>query len=862
MKRAKRLISTLLYNKFFLQLILAAFMIGMAVFFISHQHLEVLKIRDQLSQSNPWYVLLGIVLTVLYVVFQGMMYVYSFKALGQKVSFLGAVRLYLKRNLVSIFLPAGGFSSLLFFTREVENEGVSKSQIHLASTLFGFISILSVVVVAVPILGFALLSKDLQLAEMLGFGFLLLLTSAFFLLFYSVSKKGKAYRWISRLKPSLVLILDEMIGHQIDNRKVWKTLFFSILIEFIGIIHLYIAMLALGLEASWMASSIGYITMVILLMASPFLRGLGAIEVSLTLILGQFGLPMLMAAAVTLLFRFFEFWLLLLGGLLSFITHKDNLILRVLPAFILLLLGVVNMISSVTPAIPERLMMMRGLIPDELIHASNVLVLVFGFLLLILSVFLLQGSKRAWYVGLFLTVFSFIGHIIKGADYEEATLAFVAFASLLFTKNGYKLKPHPVLTRISYIVLTYSIIAILTFGVSGLYFMNNRHFGMQFDFWVAVKTILRLFFLFDDSGLQPRTVFAQNFIYTIYALGGMLLSFIFFSILKPYFSKPYNSHEDRVLARSILEKYGRSALDYFKTYPDKFYFFSDNRDGFISFKVTRYFAIVLENPVCKDEEAFMDLVRKFDTYCQENGFVSVFYRVPQQSLKMYESLGKKYLPVGDEAVVDLNSNTLDGGKIKTTTSAVHRLTTDGFIVNIHTAPHSDGFMKKLELVSQSWLDAIHQKEIAFTEGVFDVKILRNQTIITVEDVEERVYAFLNLIPDYAPGEATYDMIRKIKDAPNGVLDLLLAKTLQYLKEQGFESVNLGLAPLSGVKGINFTEKAVKYAYENLKALGHFKGLRNYKDKFQPRWEPKFLVYSQAHHLLQVPGALKRVSEGK
>lgn len=63
------------------------------------------------------------------------------------------------------------------------------------------------------------------------------------------------------------------------------------------------------------------------------------------------------------------------------------------------------------------------------------------------------------------------------------------------------------------------------------------------------------------------------------------------------------------------------------------------------------------------------------------------------------------------------------------------------------------------------------------------------------------------------------------NAPNGVLDLLLAKTLLYLKDQGFKSVNLGLAPLSGLQGINLTEKAVKYAYDNLKALGHFKGLR-------------------------------------
>jgi phosphatidylglycerol lysyltransferase len=72
---------------------------------------------------------------------------------------------------------------------------------------------------------------------------------------------------------------------------------------------------------------------------------------------------------------------------------------------------------------------------------------------------------------------------------------------------------------------------------------------------------------------------------------------------------------------------------------------------------------------------------------------------------------------------------------------------------------------------------------------------------------------------------------------------------------------MGLAPLSGIEGINLAEKTIRYAYENLKMFGHFKGLRKYKDKFFPRWEKKYIIYSNDYHLLQVPNALKRVSEG-
>lgn len=172
------------------------------------------------------------------------------------------------------------------FTSEVEDGKVTKSQIHLASALFAFSSILSVVVVAIPILGFALLKFDLQPAELLGIGFLLILILCFFVFLYSVAKKGKAYRWLSHIRPSMILFLDEMIAQKIDRKQVWMVFVSSTIIEIIGILHLYVAMMALRYEPSWPAAIIGYAVMVIILVASPFLRGLGAIEVSLIFILG------------------------------------------------------------------------------------------------------------------------------------------------------------------------------------------------------------------------------------------------------------------------------------------------------------------------------------------------------------------------------------------------------------------------------------------------------------------------------------------------------------------------------------------------------------------------------------------------
>ena len=843
-------------------MILAIFMVGMAVFFLSHEHVEILKIRQQLVNTNPWWVGLGLLFTLFYILSMGGMYVFSFRSIGAKVSWKSTIKLYLKRNVVSVFLPAGGFSSLLFFTGEVEKEGVSKSQIHLASTIFGFMSIFSVVVVAIPIIGYTVWQSSISTAALGGFIALVVLTLLFASFLISLFRRTWAFKLLARYKPEWMEVLQEILNKEIKRTFLLAVLFFSVVIEVVGIAHLYISMLALGVEPSLMASMIGYVTMVLLLMASPFLRGLGAIEVSLTFILGQYGYSVVVAASMTLLYRLFEFWLPLLTGMLSFISKKDNPILRVLPGFLMFVLGLVNIVSALTPSVPERLVFLKDWLPESVLSMSNGLVLAIGLYLLILFVFLLQGSRRAWYAGIVLSVLSIAGHLLKGVDYEEALLALFAIGALWRTRDFYRLKPHKELTKLSIQVLAGSLIAVLVFGVLAFMLLDAKHFKTDFDFLSSVQCMFRVFFLFDESGLVPQTTFARHFLDAMHIVGMLVLCFIFFSLLKPIFSKPYNTPDEKELATLILQKYGASATDYFKIYPDKLYFFADDKDGFISFKVTKGYAVTLGNPICKDDEAARELIRNFDKFCLENGMISVFYRIPKESLELYSDLGKRNVPVGDEGIVDLEDFSLNGLHMKSTRKVIRHLQAKGFTTAVHEPPVSEDLLHKLIAVSDSWLHEMHEKDLSFTIGDLNPEYLKNQILITVEDEVGSVYAFLNIIPDDASVVAAYDTIRKMEHAPEGVMDMLLVRTMIYLKDQGYQSVNLGMAPLSGISGNSFTERTARYAYENFKSYKHLRVLRLFKEKFSSRWEQKFLVYSNNYHLPRIVNVLKRLSKGK
>ena len=215
--------------------------------------------------------------------------------------------------------------------------------------------------------------------------------------------------------------------------------------------------------------------------------------------------------------------------------------------------------------------------------------------------------------------------------------------------------------------------------------------------------------------------------------------------------------------------------------------------------------------------------------------------------------------LGQEGIVDLNKFSLEGGARKSIRNAISKVKDRGYKIYFHLPPIKDGQLQKIKSVSDDWLFDTDRSEIIFSQGMFDWEELKQQTLITVENSEEKVIAFLNIIPDYAKGESTYDLLRKTSDAPNGVMDFILVEMFSYLKSQGFETVNLGFAPMSGLKDpTKFSEKSMKFAYEKIRGFANYKGMREYKEKFATIWYNKYLIYDHDYDLMQIPRALSKV----
>jgi phosphatidylglycerol lysyltransferase len=838
-------------------LTLSFFLIGF--WFIKEEQSELYQIKNSITEAKPQWVFVAFLVTVLYIFLQGLMYVVSFVAIGAKITWKDANTLFLKRNFISVFIPAGGITSLFLFTDALLKKGTTKTEIHLASAIYGFVGIVSVIILAIPLFLFSLLEGSIGDTEWLVLCLVIVILPLLVLLFNSIIQKGKFYRLLLKSFPKIEPFLIDLHEQKINRNAFSKIVLCSLLIDAAGIVHVYIAMKALQFEPSLFAATMAYVIAVIFLIISPFLRGLGAVEVSMGYVLIQYSFTNMEAVAITLFYRVFEFWLPLFLGVILFISKIQKLLLRVVPAFLLLTLGIINIVSVLTPAINSRLVILKNFLPVEAIHTSNYLVLTAGLFLLVTAAFMLKGLRTAWWFALLLSVISLIGNLTKAIDFEESAIAFLVICVLIATRKEYYVKTSPRLGIIGLQTSLLSILAVLIYGVLGFYFFDKKHFNIDFSLAESVRYTLQNYFLIGSDNLHPTGTFAMHFLISIKISGLLSFGFLIYTLVKPSIYKYNVTAEEKEIAAGLLHQYGNSSLDYFKTYFDKLIFISKNKNAFISYRLSGNFAVALENPVGGNDAEIESCIVEFDQFCYGFGLRSIYYRIPEASLKTYTEIGKKYFFLGQAAIVDLREFHLEGQNRKSLRNSLKKITDLGLQSVVNEPPVKDGLLQQIKAVSDQWLQETSRKEILFSQGIFLWDELKNQTIITVENSEGKILAFLNIIPDYAKNESTYDLIRKTDDAPNGIIDFMMVALFNYLKSKEINYVDLGLAPMSGIENPQtIQEKSMKYAYERVKSFSHYKGLRDFKDKFSPSWHNQYIVFTDDYDLIQIPRILAKV----
>jgi phosphatidylglycerol lysyltransferase len=290
---------------------------------------------------------------------------------------------------------------------------------------------------------------------------------------------------------------------------------------------------------------------------------------------------------------------------------------------------------------------------------------------------------------------------------------------------------------------------------------------------------------------------------------------------------------------------------------DKALFMNECSTGFIMYAIAGRSWVALGDPVGSPAEQ-EELAWGFREAAYRNGARAVFYEVSREHLSLYVDLGLRLFKLGEQGRVPLDDFRLEGkerAKLRQPVRMCERL---GCRFDIVPPSDVESLLPQLRVVSDAWLAEKRTREKGFSLGRFDARYLVNFPMALVWRGDE-IIAFANVLTAGTKDELSIDLMRHLPDAPNGIMDFLFVKLMQWGATQGYRWFNLGMAPMSGLETDGLAppwRRIGALLYRHGEHFYNFRGLRRYKEKFRPQWEPRYLA---APGGLALPGVLTNVA---
>lgn len=488
------------------------------------------------------------------------------------------------------------------------------------------------------------------------------------------------------------------------------------------------------------------------------------------------------------------------------------------------LAGIVLLVSGVTPSVDERLAAIENVLPLSVLEASHLIGSVTGIGLMLLSRALLQRLDAAYVLTLILLGVGAAASLLKGLDYEEAMfLTFLALALMPARKAFYR---RAVLLSQSFSGEWAAAVAVIVAGTIWLGFFSYRHVEYSHDLW----------WQFEFSGDAPRFLRASLAV----ALIGMGTAMA--QLLRPQPPPPSLPGPEDIKRLGEIVAASRDTKAALALLGDKNILFSDRGDGFIMYGIRGRTWVAMGDPV-GPAEVRAELAWKFRELCDRYNGVPVFYQVDAENLALYVDLGLSMLKLGDEARIDLTKFSLDQPGFRDLRYGHRRSGKEGATFDVLSPLAVPTILPELRAISDHWLDAHKTREKGFSVGHFDEEYLSRCPCAVVRK-DGRIVAFTNLWLGAGLQELSVDLMRYVPHQIYGVMDFMFVELIHWGQKQGYQSLNLGMAPLSGLEARKFSPvwyRIGSLAYRFGDQFYNFQGLRKYKEKFNPEWRPKFLA---------------------
>ncbi len=497
----------------------------------------------------------------------------------------------------------------------------------------------------------------------------------------------------------------------------------------------------------------------------------------------------------------------------------------VLAAFTLLL-GVMLIFSGVTPAIESRLDILSMHVPLPLVEGAHFIASVLGLGMIVAARGLAYRLDGAWWAAVAMAAAAIVLSLLKGIAAAEVVLLIVLLGALLASRREFTCPAslmHQAL-RPGWIAAVVTVLVAATAVLMFVY--RDVDYGSE------------LWWQFEFSAEAPRSLRALvGAALAAGVVGGILL-------LRPV--SPQTAPPDaEALARAAAIVDSQPAADAnLVRMGDKSLLFSGDGSAFIMYARQGRSWVALFDPV-GPREAWPGLVWDFVEAAHAEGGRPVFYQVTADGLALFADAGLRALKLGEEARVSLPAFDLKGASKASLRHAVNRAAREGLLFDILDAVQAEREFDALEVVSNDWLAHHKAREKRFSLGAFDRSYVLAKPVAVLRR-EGAIVAFATIQTTSLPEEASVDLMRFGPEAPNGAMEFLFVRLIEYFRDAGYQWFSLGMAPLSGFSASPAApvwHRIGSTVFEHGERFYNFRGLRAFKAKYQPVWRPRYMAVS-------------------
>jgi len=539
--------------------------------------------------------------------------------------------------------------------------------------------------------------------------------------------------------------------------------------------------------------------------------------------------------------------------------HPHRRLMRMMPSLLAtatLLLGLVDVISAVTPEQRYRLHALRQFVPIEISHAASASTAVIGILLVMLAHGLRRRKRRAWRAAVVLMALSVALHLAKGLDAEEASVALIVLAVLITQRHEFYAAGDPTTRKRAPLVFVGMLAASFVTGIALLYARGGALVGHP-PFTDRVQEVL--WGLIGVGGpVHFRSERASDLFFVfLLALGAATaLVTAYLALRAPEPAATLDAATEGQLRELLRRQGARDSLGYFSLRRDKAVVFSATGKAAISYRVVSGVMLASGDPV-GDPEAWPGAIRAFLDVCRSHAWVPAVMGCGEQGGEVWvREAGLRAIELGDEAIVDVAEFTLEGRAMRNVRQMVTRVERAGYKTDVRRIRDmTPQEISEVRRQAAAWRGAEVERGFSMALGRFGDPADGDCVAVTAHK-DDRLAAVLHFVPWGTDG-LSLDLMRRDRAADPGLNELLIVAALRAAPDLSVNRLSLNFSVFRSAleRGGKLGAGPVLRLWREVLLIAsrwfQIESLYRFNAKFRPVWEPRFVCYPHARDVPRI-----------